>query len=147
MDESFIIFEDKNIKLRIPKQLRFKHGTSYFFSGVLKRGQKDARVTLAIGLDPPFGGRKAAKKVILGALPNQEWMGVEMRTIRKGRCSFGDGGIEVLGKYTNPITVLYRWTVLYRLNKHHVYIDLGGGGNLDSFEKMGTDIIKSIVVK
>jgi hypothetical protein len=151
MSDSYIIFEDEKIKLRIPKQLRLKCGTSYYFSGIMKRGRKDARVTLGIGLDIPPVLRKAMKQVILKALSHELWQGVETRTIRKGRCSFGDGGIEVLGASTVPepsgdIT-LYRWVVLYKLGGHYLHIDFGGGGNRDAFEKMGTDIIQSIVVK
>jgi len=148
MPESFITFEDEKIKLRIPKQLRLKRGTSYFFSGILKRGRKDARVILAVVLDPPPVLRKAARQVILKALPYQEWMGVKTQVIRKGRCSFGDGGIEVLGASTVPeptgTITLYRWNVLYRLGTHYIDIDLGGGGDLEEFEKMAKEIITSL---
>ena len=89
--------------------------------------------------------------MILNALPHEIWLGVETNVIRKGRCSFGDGGIEVLGASTVPepagTITLYRWNVLYRLGKHYLFIDLNGGGDLEAFEKMGTAIIESIVVK
>ena len=152
MTDSYITFEDEQIQLRIPRQLRSKRGgTVYSFSGVLKRGRKDARVTVLVELDPTPVSRKAQRQVILKALPHEVWLGVETRVIRKGRCSFGDGGIEVLGASTVPeptgTITLYRWVVLYKLGKHYLYIDLNGGGDLDAFEKMGTAIIESIVVK
>ncbi len=152
MNNSYINFEDEKIKLRIPRQLRVKRGdTSYSFSGILQRGRKDTRVILGIDIDLPPVLRKAARQVILRALPHQVWLGVEMRTIRKGRCSFGDGGIEVLGASSVPeptgTITLYRWVVLYKLGKHYLNIDLNGGGDLDAFEKMGNTIIESIVVK
>jgi hypothetical protein len=152
MVDSYIIFEDEQLKLRIPRQLRSKRGGYvYHFGGTLKRGRKDARVILGIELDPPPVSRKALRQVILRALPHQVWLGVEMRTIRKGRCSFGNGGIEVLGASTVPeptgTIILYRWNILYRLGKHYLFVDLNGGGDLDAFEKMGISIIESIVVK
>ncbi len=147
MADSYITFEDEQIRLRIPRQLRLKRGTSYFFSGVLKRGQKDSRFGFALLLDPPPVLRKGMRQVIFNALPRDVWLGVEIRVIRKGRCFFGDGGIEVLGTYTNPITVFCRWVVLYKLGKHYLHMDLSGGGDLGAFEKMGTQIIRSIVVK
>lgn len=152
MTDSYTIFEDKHIKLRIPRQLRSKRGGYvYSFKGFLKRGRKDAHVILGIELDPPPVLRKASRQVILNALPHQLWLGVETKTIRKGRCSFGDGGIEVLGASTVPepsgTIILYRWNVLYRLGGHHLFVDLNGGGDLNAFEKMGTTIIESIVVK
>jgi hypothetical protein len=144
----FVEYRDEKIRIKLPKQLRLKRGTSYFFSGILKRGRKDACVTLAVVLDPPPVLRKAARQVILRALPHQEWMGVETRVIRKGRCFFGDGGIEVLGASTVPeptgTITLYRWNVLYQLGKHYVDIHLGGGGDLDEFEKMAKEIITSL---
>jgi hypothetical protein len=152
MAGSYIIFEDEQIRLRIPKQLRVKRGgTSYFFSGVLKRGRKDARVILGIDIDLPPVLRKAQRKVILKAPVHQIWLGVETRDIRKGRCTFGDGGIEALSasivpEPTGNIT-LYQWNVLYRLGTHYVDVVLFGGGNRDAFEKMGTTIIESIEVK
>jgi len=152
MTDSYITYEDEQIKLRIPRQLRSKHADYvYSFEGTLKRGRKDARVILGIELDPTRVSRKALRQVIIKALPHWVWLGVETRVIRKGRCSFGDGGIEVLGASTVPepsgTITLYRWNVLYRLGKHYLFIDLFGGGDLEEFEKMGTAIIESIVVK
>lgn len=152
MTDSYIIFEDEKIKLRVPRQLRVKRGgTSYSFSGVLKRSRKDARVILGIDLDLPPVLRKAAKQVILRALPHEVRLGVEKCIIRKGKCSFGDGGIEVFEASTVPdptgTITLYRWVILYKLGNHYLNIDLFGGGDLDAFEKMGTAIIESIVVK
>jgi len=118
MANTYITFEDERIKLLIPKQLRLKRGgNSYIFSDVPKHGRKDAHVILGIDIDPPPVLRKAARKTILKAPPHHVWMGAEMRTIRKGRCSFGDGGIEaieesIIPKETGSIT-LYRWTILY----------------------------------
>jgi hypothetical protein len=148
----YILFEDENIKVQIPKQLRSKRGGYvYSFTGTLKRGQKDSRVILGIELDPPPVSRKALEQVILKALPHEVWLGVETHVLRKGRCSFGDGGIEVLGASTVPeptgTITRYRWSMLYKLHGHHLYIDLDGGGDRDAFEKMGTDIIQSIAVK
>jgi hypothetical protein len=144
----FVEYRDERIRIKLPKQLRLRRGTSYFFSGILKRGRKDAFVTLTVVLDPPPVLRKAARQGILRALPHQEWMGVEIRLIRKGRCFFGDGGIEVLDASTVPeptgTITLYRWNVLYQLGKHYVDIQLGGGGDLDEFEKMAKEIITSL---
>src|SRR5690554_3880165 len=123
MSESYITFEDEQIKLRIPKQLHSSRGGYvYSFSGVLKRGQKEARVALLVQIDPPPVSRKALRQVILTALPHGVWQGIETRVLRKGRCSFGNGGIEVLDKSLVPdktgTITLYRWNVLYRLGKH-----------------------------
>jgi hypothetical protein len=152
MTDSYITFEDEHIKLRIPRQLCSKHAdTAYSFKGFLKRGQKDSRFGFILILDPPPVSQKGMERAILDAPSHIAWMGGKWDIIRRGKCSFGDGGIEVLGASTVPETtgtiMLYRWNILYRLGGHHVYIDLSGGGDLEAFEKMGTTIIESIVVK
>jgi hypothetical protein len=152
----FQTFEDDWIKLEMPKQLKLKvpkrfkqthQGVAYLFSGNTTRGQAASHVELAIVLDEPPVLREAAKNVILRVPSCEMWLGVEIRTIRKGPCSFGDGGLEVIVRYTNPIKVSYRWNVLYQLAGHHVFVDLSGGGDFDAFEAMGRAIIGSLRLK
>ena len=147
MDE-YIVFEDEQITMRIPTQLSKRSGT-YIFSGTLIRGRKDTRVELGLVIDPPPVVREEAERAILSAPRHYDWEGVKMRTLRIGACPFGDGGVEVIGSTTisEQSITLFRWVLVYTVGEHCVYIDLSGGGELEAFEKMGTTIFESLVIK
>jgi hypothetical protein len=142
----FVEYSDEKIRIKLPKQLRQKHSIR-FFQGNIVRGKPKTQVTVGIDIDLNASAVKAVREVFLGTRVNRPaTLPKGYKVERSGKCSFGDGGLELFtsSEIFDKRYTLYTWDVLYRLQGCYVMLNIMGGGSRESFENMAKEIIMSL---
>ena len=140
-------YEDDDLLIKVPEYLRANRGMRVFKPH--GRRQKDRQIfTLAVELVTDEGYVAAIRDAIRAAKPT-DWMGVQIRIIRKGPTANVEGGYEYLSTSYNRTNgdTLHNYKVIFPLGRVCVHLFVGGRGELDAFEAVCQDIRSSIRLK
>jgi hypothetical protein len=143
----FYEYADAELSMRLPLYLGQKKRGTRFFEALSKK-RKDNPLH---GFSIEFlneAGVKAHREIMTFKDPrtNEERMGVRGQVIRRGKPSYLDDGLEVLGatQVTATGETLYGYQMLFPLGSRHVYAAFFGQGELAAFEESCKEIVSSV---
>ena len=141
----FIEYSDEKICIRLPKQLRQRHGMR-LFQGNLVRGKPETEMSIALDLDLDTQRVECIKELYLR--PGIKDRGPNETLERLGPCEFGEDGMELLTSIVQPDTgeISYSWSMFYSLHGTYVMFMILGDGSREEFENIAREIILSLVI-
>lgn len=140
-------YEDDDLLIKVPEYLRAIRGMRAFKPH--GRRQNDRQIfTLAVELVTDEGYLAAIRDAI-SAAKSTDWMGVQIRVIRKGPTANVEGGNEYLSTSYNSTNgdTLHNFKIIFPLGRVSVHLFVGGRGELDAFEAVCQEIRSSIRLK